>query len=180
MSVEPEKSADPELSERPSKSQRKREALALQSLGERLVSLPDGELARVPMPDELAAAVAEARGMSRDSGRRRQLRYIGKLLRELDAEPLQEALAAVEGERGAAAAHHRMLERLCEDLINGDQDRLEALLDEHPQADRQHLRQLIRKAGKEREQQRPPRSRRELFRWLRDLFQTDGSHSDPL
>jgi len=170
MSMDPEKSAADGADLRPSKSQRKRESLALQDMGERLVNLPAGELARVPMPADLTEAVAEARAMGRDSGRRRQLRYIGKLLREMDAEPIQAALGAVEGDKSAAAAHHRMLESLCEALLSGDDQRLGALLDEHPQADRQHLRQLIRNGIREREGSRPPRYRRELFRYLRDLL----------
>jgi len=172
MSMDPEKSADDGQrgEQRPSKSQRKREALALQDLGERLATLPAGELARVPMPAELAEAVAEVRTMGHDSGRRRQLRYIGKLLRTLDAEPLQAALAAVDGERSQAAAHHRMLESLCQALLGDDGVQLGALLDEHPGADRQHLRQLIRNGRREQQAGQAPRSRRELFRYLRTLL----------
>lgn len=173
MSTEADKSA--ELEElRPSKSQRKRESLALQDLGERLVNLPAGQLARVPIEGELADALAQARQMGRDSGRRRQLRFIGKLLRDMDVTPIQEAVAAIDGAHNAASAHHHRLEALCEALVTGDQQALGDLLDEHPEADRQHLRQLMRNAAREREQQRPPRARRELFRYLRTLLSEDA------
>lgn len=79
--------------ERPSKSQRKREALALQRLGEQLVNLNSAQLAKMPLPEELQEAIRAAQGMTQRGARRRQLQYIGKLMRRIDVEPVHEALA---------------------------------------------------------------------------------------
>ena len=78
--------------EKPSKSQRKREATALQSLGETLVALKPAQLARIPLPDELREAVLAARQMQQRGARKRQLQYIGKLMRRIDPEPIRTAL----------------------------------------------------------------------------------------
>lgn len=83
------------IDERPSKSQRKREMHELQALGERLVALPEARLRAMPLPPELLDAVLEARAISARGGRKRQLQYIGRLMREVDAEPIRAALAAV-------------------------------------------------------------------------------------
>lgn len=78
--------------ERPSKSQRKREATALQRLGEQLVSLKPAQLDRIPLPEELREAIRAAQGMNQRGARRRQLQYIGKLMRRTEVEPIREAL----------------------------------------------------------------------------------------
>jgi ribosome-associated protein len=75
---------DPAAPSPPSKSQRKREATALRELGERVVTLTPTQLSRVPLPDELRAAVRVAQGIAQRGGRKRQLQYIGKLMRRLD------------------------------------------------------------------------------------------------
>ena len=79
--------------ERPSKSQRKREALALQKLGETLVTLKPAQLVQIPMPDELREAVLAAQGMPQRGAHKRQLQYIGRLMRQIDPEPIRAALA---------------------------------------------------------------------------------------
>jgi len=71
--------------EPPSKSQRKREATALQDLGEQLVKLTAAQLRHIPLPDDLVAAVHAAQAIAQRGGRKRQLQYIGKLMRQLDA-----------------------------------------------------------------------------------------------
>ncbi len=85
----------PESYDRPSKSQRKREALALQALGETLVGLKPPQLGKLPLPDELREAVLAARQMPQRGARKRQLQYIGRLMREIDPEPIRAALGSV-------------------------------------------------------------------------------------
>lgn len=82
--------------DRPSKSQRKREMHALQEIGKILVELPSPQLAKIPMPEELAEAVKTARAIKSHEAKRRQLQYIGKLMREIDPEPIQKALARIQ------------------------------------------------------------------------------------
>jgi len=87
---------DPEASLPPSKTQRKRDATALQNLGEQLVKLTPTQLNRIPLPDEVLAAVRMARTISQRGGRKRQLQYIGKLMRQIDdPDAIRAALRAV-------------------------------------------------------------------------------------
>ena len=152
-----------------SKSQLKRESEALQALGEALVELPASKLAKIPMPGNLAEAVAEARRIKAHGGRRRQLQYIGKLMRNIDAEPIQQAMDALANEHARENARFHRLEQWRDRLINEGDGAMGELLEEYPQADRQHLRQLIRNAQREQGSGQAPKHTRELFRYLREL-----------
>ena len=151
-----------------SKTQRKREMLELQSLGAALVALPEGNLVRMHIEPQLREAVLEARRIRSHEGKRRQLQYIGRLMREIDPAPIREQLAALEGTSAQAAAAHRRLEGLRERLL-ADDAALTAYAAENPGADLQALRTLIRNARREQKESRPPRAFRELFRVLKDL-----------
>lgn len=152
----------------PSKSQRKREMHALQDIGEQLVALSQDQLKKVPMPESLADAVRDAKRMTKHEARRRQMQYVGKLMRHIDAEPIQAQLDAFNGLSKAEIARQHRLERLRADLID-DEKTLQTIGETWPGADFQQLRTLRRNALKEREQNKPPRAFRELFRVLRDL-----------
>ena len=116
-----------------SKTRRKQQMHALQALGERLVKLPAQQLARVPMPEDLAQAVHEARRTKSHEGLRRQMQYIGKLMRSVDASAIEQALA-VDEERHQGAVHlmHRA-ERWRDGLLDGSLS-LTDFIDEHPAA----------------------------------------------
>jgi ribosome-associated protein len=159
---------DDSVSSRVSKTRRKKEMHALQALGAALVELADAELDRIELPEELAAAVREAKRIRSHEGRRRQLQYIGRLMREVDAEPIRAQLDALAGQSAAAAARHRRLEALRERLI-GDDGALTDYVASHAGADLQALRTLIRNARREQQEGRPPRAYRELFRLLKTL-----------
>ena len=154
--------------ERPSKSQRKRDMHALQDMGAELVELSPERLARIDMPDALRGAIREAQRLTRHEARRRQLQYIGRLMRDADPAPIREALDAVKGVSAIENARQHRLEKLRERLLED-----EAVLTEigaaHPGADITRLRQLRRNALKDRDEGRPPRAFRELFRLLREL-----------
>ena len=153
-----------------SKSQRKRESHALQDMGKRLLELSDAELKRVPMPGELAEAVAEGRGIKAHVARKRQIKFIGKLLRSCDAEPIRAALDGLDVWAKQEKADHHRLERWRERLLEEGDPAFHELMSERPSADSQHLRQLIRKSLHEREAGKPPKTSRQLFRYLRELF----------
>jgi ribosome-associated protein len=153
--------------ERPSKTQRKKEVEALQALGERLVSLNAAQLAAVPLPDELREAVAEAQRIRSREGRRRQLQYIGKLMRSVDPAPIARELERWDGQsREATAAHHR-IERWRLRLLEDD-GALTEFARAHPHADLQRLRTCVREARKERLAGSEPRHFRDLFRLIRE------------
>lgn len=154
--------------ERPSKSQLKREMDALQALGARLVELNKERLEKIEMPEELRDAVRDAQRFGKHEARRRQLQYIGRLMRDIDPAPIREALDEIDGVSAAANARQHALERLRERLLD-DEGVLEEIGRRHATADFQRLRQLRRNALKERADGRPPRAYRELFRVLREL-----------
>lgn len=155
----------------PSKSQRKREMTALQDLGAELVALSKERLAKIEMPERLRDAVLEAQRISKHEARRRQMQYIGKLMRDVDAEPLRAAMDEINGVSKAATIRQHQLENLRTRLME-DESRFSEVARDFPGADIQHLRQLRRNALKEAEQGKPPRAYRELFRELRELERT--------
>lgn len=157
--------------DRPSKSQLKREMIALQKLGEQLVNEPKDRVMRVPMPDILRDAILACQRVKAHEGRRRQVQYIGRLMRDLDENQVAAIQGVVESWKGqskAEAAGLHALERQREKLLADDQA-LTELIAHHPHLDAQHLRTLIRNARKEQEQQKPPKATREIFRILKTL-----------
>ena len=162
-------SAIPAWLTRPSKTRRKKDSHDLQDLGEALVAMPDGRLIDLPMDESLLDAIRQYRVTRTHEGRRRQMQYIGKLMRRNDPEPLREAVAAMQlGQAKDALALHDA-ERWRNELIASD-SALDTWLAEHPQADVQQLRSLIRAARKDASvapEQRSGKAFRELFRFLR-------------
>ena len=152
----------------PSKSQVKREMTALQELGAELASLSKERLAKIEMPDRLREALLEVQRITKHEARRRQMQYIGKVMRDVDAGPLRAAMDEINGVSEAANIRHHQLERLRARLME-DESAFSELARDYPGADVQHLRQLRRNALREAQQGKPPRSFRELFRELREL-----------
>lgn len=161
----------------PSKSQLKRDMTALQDLGAELVELSRERLAKIDMPERLRDALVEAQRITKHEARRRQMQYIGKIMRDVDAAPLREAINAIKGVSAAANARQHRLEQLRVRLME-DEAAFGDLARDYPGADIQHLRQLRRNALKEAEQGKPPRAFRELFRQLRELDESPAA--DPL
>jgi len=141
---------------------------ALQEMGAALVALAPARLARIEMPDDLRGAVLEAQRLTRHEARRRQLQYIGRLMRDADPAPIRAALDALAGVNAEENARQHRLERLRERLL-ADEAVLTEIGAAHPGADLARLRQLRRGALQEREAGKPPKSFRELFRTLREL-----------
>lgn len=156
--------------EKPSKSARKRAMSALQELGEAIVKLSDGELALIPLEGELAAAVAIARRINNSNeGLRRQLQFIGKLMRQGDISAIEAAYRELQNGRQLLNQQFHLLEQLRDRLLAEGPSAMNEVLERYPQADRQHLRQLINAAVKEREAEQPPAAARKLFRYLREV-----------
>ena len=158
----------------PSKSQLKREMTALQDLGAELVALSKERLAKIDMPERLRDALLDAQRFTKHEAQRRQMQFIGKLMRDIDAAPLQAAMDEIKGVSEAANIRQHRLERLRTRLME-DEAVFSELARDYPGADIQHLRQLRRNAIKEAQQNKPPRAYRELFRELRDLEATTGT-----
>ncbi len=155
----------------PSRSSLKREAEALQALGEELVRLPENKFREIELPERLLDAVVLARRLKQRGALRRQRQYIGRLMRDLDPEPIRAALARVNQADVEATRLLHAAEAWRERLIAQGDDALAAFLDSHPTSDRQHLRRLVRDAADERAGDRPPRAQRELYRELRTILE---------
>jgi len=164
------------MDEKKSKTQVKREMLALQDIGKRIVELPKSHLARIPLSDTLRQEVAFARSITTHGAKRRQVRRIGALLREVDIEPIVRVLNDLdEGSREDALRFQR-IEAWRDTLIAGDDALIEELCTRFPSAERQHLRALVRAARSEHARQKTGRAARALFRHLRELAQSaDGT-----
>src|SRR5262245_24866306 len=160
----------------PSKTQRKHEMHELQALGERLVALNDAQLARVALPDALREAVATAKRMRSREALRRQLQFIGRLMREVDAMPIREQLEAWSGRSRAATAEHHRIEQWRERLL-ADDAALTEFARAHPRADHQALHTCIRAARAEQLAGKPPRQFRALFRLIREVMVVTDTES---
>lgn len=162
----------------PSKSALKREMIALQKLGGELVALSRDQLKKIDMPERLREAIHDAQRFTQHEAHRRQLQYIGKLMRDVDAAPLQAALDEINGVSAAAVLRLQQLERLRSQLME-DEAVCSEIARDYPGADIQLLRQLRRNAIKEMQQNKPPRAYRELFRVLREM-QRHSAHEAAL
>jgi ribosome-associated protein len=151
-----------------SKSQRKRESTALQVLGKELFELSREQLKRMDLPEKLLEALLECKRLTSHEGIRRQMQYIGKVMREVEVEPIDRQLAVIRGESNQAKAAFHALEQWRERLI-ADDAALPTWLAAHPETDLQQFRQLIRNARREAAEAKPPKSSRALFRMLREL-----------
>ncbi len=161
----------------PSRKQQRREALSVLALCDQLVGLPDGQLAKLPIPDALLPHIVEARRITSHIARKRQLAFLAKQMRREDDDTLHALRDALdiggESSRVDTARLHRAEQWRTRLLEEGD-GALAELLDAYPHADRQRMRQLVRNALAERAKNKPPTSFRELFRELRDVF-ADGN-----
>lgn len=151
-----------------SKSEIKRDAEALKRLGAELTDLGKNALDKIPLDDDLRAAIELAQRIKKE-GRRRQLQLIGKMLRQRDEEPIRQALDKLKNRHNQQVALFHKLEQLRDCLVENGDDAMQEVLNLWPQADCQQLRSLIRNAKKEKADNKPPKSGRLIFQYLREL-----------
>ena len=149
-----------------SRTKKKQAVEELQRLGAELIALPARELDALDLPAALLAAVREAQRITSHEAKRRQVQFIGKVMRKLDPAPVRAAVAAIARQSGATRARQKRLEQWRERLI-ADDAALTEFAGAHVGTDLQEMRTLIRNARKEIAQSKPPRAQRELFRILR-------------
>ena len=153
-----------------SKSELKRQVNELQGIGEELLGLSASDLAKIPLDEELADAITLAHKIrNKKEAYRRQLQFIGKVMRGIDPAPIVEALDLVKNRNKAGDAVVKQLETLRSDLLSRGDAAIQELLAEHPHADRQKLRQLVRQANKEQQQEKPAKAAKELFKYLKEV-----------
>jgi len=158
------------FAERPNKSANKRECLEMEALGEELAALPHDRLMSMDLPEKLLSAVQEAQKISHGSARKRQRKFIGKLLRNTEVEPIQARLAHYKQLSALSIHDQHRVEHWRDKLIAGDNSAVNELLESWPEADRQKIRQLVQGAKKEQTLAAPPKSARLLFRYLREIM----------
>jgi len=156
--------------EPPSKSQRKRECHELVALGRELVELSTEQLAVLPLPERLYEEVELTRSITKRGARKRQLKFLGGLLRDVDVDPILEGLDRLRSRSVHATREHHQLEQWRDRLLLEGDGALAELIESYPDTDRQQLRQLIRNAEREVSQGKPPRSSRLIYQYLKKLI----------
>lgn len=164
---------DPDIS----KSERKRDAKRLQKIGLKLTALNAQQLSQIPLTNDLTKALADYQRISSNEAKRRQLQFIGKLMRGTEAEAIEQALALVEGTSAQARYLMHQLETWRDRLLHDD-SALTDYLHEHPTTDRQLLRHHINKARTANGAKHQRSAARELFRFLRDSARMPLDHPD--
>lgn len=163
--------------EKPSKTRVKKDMHALQDMGEALVALSTEQIESIDMPDSLREAVLDARRIRKHEARRRQMQYIGRLMRDVDPSPIRAKLEELEGRSQSATAALHRAERWRDRLIEDD-EAFTAFAAEFPGADLQALRNFVRETRKDRAAERPQRHFRELFRLIRETIDGGNKASD--
>ena len=163
----------------PSRTQQRREALAVLALAQQLVDLQPSRLSKLPLPDDVRREIDVTRRTPSHGAKKRQLAFLAKVMRRHDEDDFAAVRAELgenrEKQRQDTAAMHR-LEAMRDRLVAEDETALSELIAEHPQVDRQHLRSLVRQARIEKDApNKPPRAYREIFQLLKDLAQKDDS-----
>ena len=155
---------------RPNKTQLKREADALFELGKRLAELDSSTLRGLDLPNELFNAIEAGKKIDSHIAHKRQFKLVGKLLRSIDTTVLQETIEKrdLQHQKGVSEFHH--IEKWRDRLIAEGPAAVTAILEQHPDIDRQRLNQLVRSAAKEQQTGKPPKSARQLFKFLRDCI----------
>jgi len=165
---------DETYDDRPSKSQRKREMLALQKLGERLVELTPEQLERMDLPAELSESISFYRGLKDKEAKRRQMQFIGAVMRKIDVEPVHAALGELDQLRYKQADAFHQIEEWRDALLQGDTQLLEELVLRFD-LERHKFRQMVRAATAERTAGQPPKQGRALFRLLRQGMEAEAA-----
>lgn len=158
-----------------SKTQRKKDMIALQKMGEALIELPPKQYNAIDLPDALREAVDAARQMTKRGALHRQRQYIGKVMRNIDPTPIADALNALEQQDRTAARRFHRVEHWRDRLLDEhDANAVTELCEQFPSVDRQPLGQKIRAARREQASGKPPGAKRALFRFIDTLIE----HSD--
>jgi len=152
-----------------SKTRRKHECDDMQELGEKMITLNKEELSKINMDDELRRAIEEAQRMKSNGALKRQRQYIGKIIRNLDDETLEPQLNRILHMHDIHNAEFKRMEKWREAMMEGGDDVINNFMEQYPLTDRHHLRQLIRNAKKEKQNNKPPAAYRQIFKYIREI-----------
>jgi ribosome-associated protein len=176
-SIDPDADADADADAPISKTKLKAEADVAQSIGKKLIALSKDRLIKLDLPEALFDALMEAKRLTANGAIRRQLQYLGRLMRDVDSAPIVEQLAAWEGKNTQENARFHTMERWRTRLI-AEPAALQEFLVKYPRIDIQQFRTLIRNAQKEEAALKPPKSSRELFKLIREVSEIENPSED--
>lgn len=166
----------------PTRTQQRRDALAVLALANQLVELPQSKLAKLELPEDVVREIANTRRITAHIARKRQLQFLAKVMRRHDTAVFDGVRAALgenrERQRQETAAMHR-IEATRDRLLDDTDSALGELIAQHPNVDRQHLRSLVRQAKIEKDGNKPPRAYREIYQLLKELA-SGGSDDEPV
>jgi ribosome-associated protein len=157
--------SDIEIDDLPSRSQLKRDSQELRDMGEQLVLMPNAHLDKITLDSSLLAAIKEARRLKNPDARRRQIQYIGKLLRNIDLTEIRYSVEKLNHQSQTFRQHFAMLEQWRDRLIDEGNSAIEEFLIDYPNADRQQIRNLSRQAGREK----AGAAKTKLFKYLKAI-----------
>ena len=154
-----------------SKAELKRDMQELKEMGARLMEMKPALLDKLPLDERLRSALDESKRITSNNARKRHLGFIGKLLTDENLEPIKALISQLDSSSEDYNRRFHQLERWRDRLISEAEsnDALTEYLQQHPEADRQHIRQLVRNAQKEAAQAKPPSAARRLFKYLREV-----------
>jgi len=157
--------SDIEIDDLPSRSQLKRDSQELRDMGAQLVQMPNAHLDKIAMDSTLLGAIKEARRLKSNDARRRQIQYIGKLMRNMDLTEIRHSVGKLNHQSQTFRQHFAMLEQWRDRLIDEGNDAIEEFLTAFPNADRQQIRNLSRQAGRET----TGSAKTKLFKYLKQI-----------
>jgi len=164
-----------------SKTQRKRECDDVLELGEKILQLSKEELSQFEMDDELSHAFEEGQRIKSHGALKRQKHFIAKLLRNRDIEPLTKELNRILHKHDVHSAEFKRMEKWRDTIIEDGDKGINSFLEKYPTADRHHLRQLVRNAAKEKQNNKPPAAYRTIFKYIREIVdQSDNPDKNGL
>ena len=157
--------SDIEIDDLPSRSQLKRDSQELRDLGEQLVLMANSHLEKITLDSSILAAIKEARRLKNLDARRRQIQYIGKLMRNIDLIEIRYSIDKLNHQSQTFRQHFAMLEQWRDRLIDEGNSAVEEFLIDYPNADRQKIRNLSRQASREK----TGSAKTKLFKYLKEL-----------
>ncbi len=164
------------MSDGKSRTQKKQDDRALQKIGEQLLTLPNNTLESLDLPEELKESVMSAREIRNHGARRRQLQYIGVLMREMDTVSIQAILETVRKRDAGDAILFQQIEKWRDELKSGNLSCIRDILDNCPHADPENLATLAKDAQRESTVGKSTKSSRMLFRYLKQCLERDRNH----
>lgn len=165
----------------PTRTQQRKDALAVLALANQLMELPPSKLAKLDLPEDVQREIANTRRITAHIARKRQLAFLAKVMRRHDVSIFESVRAALgenrDLQRQETAAMHR-LEAMRDRLLADPDNAMGEVIELYPSVDRQHLRSLVRQAKIEKDGNKPPRAYREIYQLLKELRAANAADED--